>query len=443
MLASELGLVSNGCRCVRDPKPVTWCLYSHCAGWLTMVSSAFIDKGTMFLFINSGQQVCEVKAFQEEFRSWFIGQTVQEDGRLLYATPVDPLYLVLYYLIKADKEQGKFQPAEQIVVDEEFPSCNMLLQCTQVAQSLHHVTEEKEIGSKKFYRYSKEKTLSWLKKKVDQTVKVLKASDVCVGGSVQSASYIRIKQESDIKEEDYMRYAHGLISEYIPKDLRSELSADLKCKDMYISSNDQILILCFVLKHLMSMCKCHFEGGAVSSTFISPRCILKDERRRLDYTDPEAFPLRSVPMGVAVRSGVSHLLTMKSSSCLHAAAPAQPYFVCPVEGRAKYCSAQALGLSDISRWLRTAVHYAAINRTDKVRLRRSCSMKTRRGRHRKKIGGPGLDRDAHRIGPPLGEYNLTSFSHLSGYIGGLSTALQNAVDKPLMPVGLAHLRFWG
>ncbi|CAJ0955659.1 unnamed protein product [Ranitomeya imitator] len=32
--------------------------------------------------------------------------------------------------------------------------------------------------------------------------------------------------------------------------------------------------------------------------------------------------------------------------------------------------------------------------------------------------------------------------HKSGYIGGLSTALQNAVDKPLMLVGLAHLRFW-
>ncbi|XP_077154217.1 ribonuclease H2 subunit B isoform X1 [Ranitomeya variabilis] len=194
--------------------------------------SPLTGKGTMFLFINSGQQVCEVKAFQEEFRSWFIGQTVQEDGRLLYATPVDPLYLVLYYLIKADKEQGKFQPAEQIVVDEDFPSCNLLLQCTQVAQSLHHVTEEKEIGSKKFYRYSKEKTLSWLKKKVDQTVKVLKASDVCVGGSVQSANYIRIKQESDIKEEDYVRYAHGLISEYIPEDLRSELSAHLNLPDV-------------------------------------------------------------------------------------------------------------------------------------------------------------------------------------------------------------------
>ncbi|XP_056418023.1 ribonuclease H2 subunit B isoform X3 [Hyla sarda] len=194
--------------------------------------SPLTDKGAMFLFINSGKQVCEVKAFQEEFRSWFIGQTVQEDGRLLYTTPVDPLFLVLYYLIKADKEQGKFQPVEQIVVDEEFPSCHLLLQCTKVAQSLHHVTEEKEIGSKKFYRYSKDKTLAWLKKKVDQTVEVLKDSDVCVGGTTQSASYIRIKQESDIKEEDYVRYAHGLISEYIPEDLRSELSAYLNLPDV-------------------------------------------------------------------------------------------------------------------------------------------------------------------------------------------------------------------
>ncbi|CAJ0945145.1 unnamed protein product [Ranitomeya imitator] len=35
-------------------------------------------------------------------------------------------------------------------------------------------------------------------------------------------------------------------------------------------------------------------------------------------------------------------------------------------------------------------------------------------------------------GPPLREYNLMSFSPLSGYIGGLSTSLQNTVDKPLM-----------
>ncbi|MEE6472278.1 hypothetical protein FKM82_009564 [Ascaphus truei] len=185
----------------------------------------------MFLFTSSGQ-LLEVKAFHEEYRSWFIGQTVQQDGRLLFATPMDPLFLVLYYLVKADKKQGKFQPVDQVVVDEEFPSCSMLLQCTQVAQSLHHVTEEKEIGSKKFYKYSKEKTLQWLKKKVDQTIKVLKSSDVCVGGGVQSATFVRSKQGADVKEEDYTRYAHGLISEYLSEDLSEDLSKYLQLPEL-------------------------------------------------------------------------------------------------------------------------------------------------------------------------------------------------------------------
>ncbi|CAJ0967117.1 unnamed protein product [Ranitomeya imitator] len=104
-------------------------------------------------------------------------------------------------------------------------------------------------------------------------------------------------------------------------------------------------------------------------------------------------------MGVAIQSGASHLLTMTSSSCLHAAAPVQAYFVCPVEGRAKYCSAQVLGLSDLSRRLHTAVLCSALNRADKVRLRRSRSVKSRRGRHRMKMGGAGPDRDTHLTGP--------------------------------------------
>ncbi|CAJ0966529.1 unnamed protein product [Ranitomeya imitator] len=94
---------------------------------------------------------------------------------------------------------------------------------------------------------------------------------------------------------------------------------------------------------------------------------------------------------------------MTSSSSLHAAAPAQAYFVFPVEGRAKYCSAQVPGLSDLSRCLRTAVLCSALNREDKVRLRR---VKTRRGPHPMKMGGPGPDRNSHRTrtgpGPPLG-----------------------------------------
>ncbi|KAJ1157260.1 hypothetical protein NDU88_009975 [Pleurodeles waltl] len=184
----------------------------------------------MFLFADSGQHLFEVKAFNEEYHSCLIGQTVQHDGRLLFATPVDPLFLVLYYLVKTGQAQAKFQPVDQLVVDEEFPCC-MLIKCTRLLKTLHHVTKEKEIVTKKYFKYSKEKTLTWLKKKIEQTMKVLKKSNVCVCGGVQSATFIRSKQGSEAKE-DYLRYAHGLISEYIPQDLSEELSKYLKIPEL-------------------------------------------------------------------------------------------------------------------------------------------------------------------------------------------------------------------
>ncbi|OXB77213.1 UNVERIFIED_CONTAM: hypothetical protein H355_012580 [Colinus virginianus] len=61
-------------------------------------------EATLYLFNSGAQQLFEVKAFHEEYHSWFIGETVQQDGRLLFVTPMDPLFLILYYLIKADKE---------------------------------------------------------------------------------------------------------------------------------------------------------------------------------------------------------------------------------------------------------------------------------------------------------------------------------------------------
>ncbi|XP_020825618.1 ribonuclease H2 subunit B isoform X2 [Phascolarctos cinereus] len=192
-------------------------------------------EAALYLFDTNAQQLFEVKAFHEEFHSWFIGQTVQHDGRLLLVTPVDPLFMVLYYLIKAEKEQGKFQPLDQVVIDAEFPSCSMLLQCAKLRPFLHHVTEEKEIGNKKFYKYSKEKTLKWLNKKVGQTVRALKIGNVNVGARVSSATFVPGDHGSDVKEEDYICYAHGLISEYIPKELSADLAKYLKLPELSAS----------------------------------------------------------------------------------------------------------------------------------------------------------------------------------------------------------------
>lgn len=96
-----------------------------------------------------------------------------KDGRLLFVTPMDPLYLILPYLIKSGQEvrrkirryilsilwcfeislslfschlsalQGKFQPVDQVVMDEEFPACSKLLSCARLSASMQHIAEEK------------------------------------------------------------------------------------------------------------------------------------------------------------------------------------------------------------------------------------------------------------------------------------------------------------
>ncbi|KAF0026632.1 hypothetical protein F2P81_021369 [Scophthalmus maximus] len=138
--------------------------------WVVIAADA-----TCLYMLGAGDvQLYEVKAFEEDFHSWFVGQTVQRDGRLLFITPMDPLYLMLPYLNKAGKE-GKFQPVDQIVMDEEFPACSRLLSCTHSLASLHHIAEEKE---------------------------------------------------------DYLRYAHGLISEYISEDLSKALLKHLQLPEL-------------------------------------------------------------------------------------------------------------------------------------------------------------------------------------------------------------------
>ncbi|XP_058404099.1 ribonuclease H2 subunit B isoform X3 [Diceros bicornis minor] len=184
-------------------------------------------EGAIYLFNMCLQQLFEIKVFKEKHHSWFINQSVQSGGLLHFATPMDPLFLLLYYLIKADKE-GKFQPLDQVVVDDMFPNCVLLLKLPELEKLLRHVTEEREVNKKKYYKFSKEKTLKWLEKKVNQTMAALKTNNVNVGARVQSTAFFSGDQVSSDKEEDYIRYAHGLISDYISKELSDDLSKYLK-----------------------------------------------------------------------------------------------------------------------------------------------------------------------------------------------------------------------
>uniref|UniRef100_A0A3B5ML27 Ribonuclease H2 subunit B n=1 Tax=Xiphophorus couchianus TaxID=32473 RepID=A0A3B5ML27_9TELE len=202
---------------------------THNDSWVVIAAGGLLAKennttncASLYMLGAGDVQLYEVKAFEEDFHSWFVGQTVQRDGKLLFVTQMDPLYLILPYMIKSGQE-GKFQPVDQVVKDDEFPASSRLLSCTRSLTSLHHIAEGKEVGSLKFHRYSQERTLNWLQKKVERTIVALKKKHICVGEGVKSTTYVRVKTESDNQEEDYLRYAHGLISEYISEELSKAL----------------------------------------------------------------------------------------------------------------------------------------------------------------------------------------------------------------------------
>ncbi|CAJ0958871.1 unnamed protein product [Ranitomeya imitator] len=102
-------------------------------------------------------------------------------------------------------------------------------------------------------------------------------------------------------------------------------------------------------------------------------------------------------------------------------------------------SSSSLLLSQLLR--STAVLYAALRANQYACARAATEARKRTSSHgdgRSRTATP-IGSEPHRTAPP-GEYNLSCIFHLSGYIGGLSIALQIAGDKPLMVMASACVR---
>lgn len=186
-----------------------------------------IGAGVLFLVSGDCRSVCELNSFDEKFHSWFIGETVHSGNQIYFATPVDPLFLVLPYLINAGGKANRFMSLEQLVTDEELPDCHKILTCSGMDHILQ-VADRKDIDDDlQVYRYNSEKTLAWLKAKTDSLADMLEKTQVNVSAkSSQSSMFVRSKTSS-ASRESYVQYAFGMVSDYLPvaveEDLRTYL----------------------------------------------------------------------------------------------------------------------------------------------------------------------------------------------------------------------------
>ncbi|XP_065841081.1 ribonuclease H2 subunit B-like [Oscarella lobularis] len=168
----------------------------------------------LFLLTNDGKRIHEVQKYEDSPKSWFINNSVNKDGSLCLATPIDPLFLLLVFL---EKSKHHFTTIESILdsgdPDREFPYVQQLSQLDGASQ-LPQVCDVKETDDIKVYRLSNEKTLTWLRKKVSTVSAKLKETPAVHVGSGSRASTF-VQNQTAARNDQYVRYAVGLVSEYL------------------------------------------------------------------------------------------------------------------------------------------------------------------------------------------------------------------------------------
>lgn len=76
------------------------------------------------------------------------------------------------------------------------------------------------------FKYNEEKTLQWLQKKTERVADILKQKNIHVGTGAVSASFVK-SSKTDQTDDAYLRYAHGIVSEYLMDDLSQKLLKQL------------------------------------------------------------------------------------------------------------------------------------------------------------------------------------------------------------------------
>jgi len=172
------------------------------------------DTAATFLHNSASNKLYELLAFSEEHRSWFVGQKVVSDGRLFLATPVNPVFLLLPYLVKATR----LVPLDQMLEDDKFPLTEEIL---GMVKGLDKVAESKGDADLNVWKYSQELALTWLKERVERVAKVLEKQGIDLTQGAVSHNYKQAGVEPSSVE--YRRVAFGIVSEYLSSDLATAL----------------------------------------------------------------------------------------------------------------------------------------------------------------------------------------------------------------------------
>ncbi|KIJ67963.1 hypothetical protein HYDPIDRAFT_107506 [Hydnomerulius pinastri MD-312] len=217
----------------------------------TGIASLFLPHQASI--IGDGKQTSKILEVQAvappNSRSWFMGDEVVSDGKLLVMTPVDPLFLlipILQAIKPRDNETAQFRPAEDIIdeaasqiaeasnitalhdastiIKAEDIMSFAALDCTKDA--MRRICEVKEITTEiTVFRYSSDKLIQHLRKKVAalSTPRIAEMSRSLIRSLAKDA--LMDDKNEDLLELGRTKLACDLLAQYLPPDIQEELLA--------------------------------------------------------------------------------------------------------------------------------------------------------------------------------------------------------------------------
>ncbi|XP_033229003.1 ribonuclease H2 subunit B [Belonocnema kinseyi] len=116
-------------------------------------------------------------------------------------------------------------PLDQIIRDDDYPESSRLAKCHNLKLSL--VADRKGDESLQAYKFNEEKAMEWLQKKVDRVAEILRQKSIHVSQGAVSANFVKSSKHESGTAAEYLRYAHGIVSEYLAEDLSKKLAQHL------------------------------------------------------------------------------------------------------------------------------------------------------------------------------------------------------------------------
>lgn len=165
-----------------------------------------------YLLKGNGTELFEVVKFSEQPRSWFIDNHVLQDGCVYVVTRFDPLFMVLPFL---KNSSSKFMTLDHILQDSDHQFIGKISKCI-TRDDLRLLCDVKGEDDLVVCKLNDDKVIAWLKTKVEQTKDCLQNVSIISASGSQASTFIRSsKNARDCTQGDYLRYALGLLSDYI------------------------------------------------------------------------------------------------------------------------------------------------------------------------------------------------------------------------------------